>query len=97
MEFIRVLFRSVSKINVYANYDDQDTTVVDLVRFNNKNYINSEDYFKSKYLDPFITLEEGEFYNPQTSKNTSRRLDTIGLYKYESIQYKEIDSSLTKG
>jgi len=87
----------VSKINVYANYDDQDTTVVDLVRFNNKNYINSEDYFKSKYLDPFITLEEGEFYNPQTSKNTSRRLATIGLYKYVSLQYKEIDSSLTDG
>lgn len=85
----------ISKVNVYANYDAQDSTVVDLVRFNEKNYINSEDYFKSKYLDPFITLKEGQYYNAQTSKNTTRRLSSIGLYKYVSLQYKEIDSSLT--
>lgn len=85
----------IAKINVYANHDVQDSTVVDLVRFNEKNYINSEDYFKSKYLDPFITLNEGDLYNAQTSKNTTRRLSSIGLYKYVSLQYKEIDSSLT--
>lgn len=85
----------IAKINVYANYDSEDSTVVDLVRFNEKNYINSEDYFKSKYLDPFITLEEGQYFNALESKNTSRRLSTIGLYKYVSLQFKEIDSSLT--
>lgn len=85
----------IAKINVYAKYDSKDSTVVDLVRYNDKNYINSEDYFKSKYLDPFITLEEGQYYDALESKNTTRRLSTIGLYKYVSLQFKEIDSSLT--
>lgn len=82
----------ISKINVYANYDVQDSTVNDVARFNEKNFINSEDFFKPKYLDPFITLEEGELYNPETSRNTARRLSSIGAYKFVNIQYTEKDS-----
>ncbi len=85
----------ISKINVYANYDVQDSTANNVVRFNEKNYINSEDFFKPKYLDPYITLEEGQFYNPKTSKNTARRLSTIGAYKFVNIQYTEKDSLLS--
>src|SRR5690606_2148908 len=85
----------VSEINVYANHDGQDSTITDITRFNEKNFINSADFFKPKYLDPFITLEEGQLYNPQDSKNTSRRLSTIGAYKFVNIQYKEKDSLLT--
>ena len=85
----------LSKINVYANYYVKDSTITDLNRFNEKNYINSEEFFKSKYLDQFILLEEGQLYNPETSRNTARRLSTIGVYKFVNIQYKEIDSLLT--
>ncbi|SRX55920.1 Outer membrane protein assembly factor BamA [Aequorivita sp. CIP111184] len=85
----------ISKINVYANYDVQDSTENDTVRFNQKNYINSEDFFKPKYLDPFITLEEGQYYSPENSKNTARRLSSIGAYKFVNIQYKEQDSLLS--
>lgn len=85
----------ISKINVYANYDVQDSTVNDVARFNEKNFINSEDFFKPKYLDPFITLEEGQFYSPENSRNTARRLSTIGAYKFVNIQYKEMDSLLS--
>jgi len=85
----------ISKVNVYANYDIQDSTVTDVLRFNEKNYINSEDFFKSKYLDPFITLEEGQLYDPVTSKATARRLSSIGAYKFVNIQYTERDSLLT--
>lgn len=85
----------ISKINVYANYDIQDSTLNNVERFNEKNYINSEDFFKSKYLDPFITLEEGQLYSPENSKNTARRLSTIGAYKFVNIQYTEKDSLLT--
>ena len=85
----------ISKINVYAKYNSQDSTVTDVTRFNEKNYINSADYFKPKYLDPFITLEEGQLYSPEDSRNTSRRLSTIGAYKFVNIQYKEKDSLQT--
>ncbi len=85
----------ISKINVFANYDVQDSVVHDKVRFNEKNYINSKDFFKPKYLDPYITLEEGQLYSPKDSRNTARRLSTIGAYKFVNIQYKEQDSLLT--
>lgn len=85
----------ISKINVYANYDVQDSTVSDVARFNEKSYINSKDFFKPKYLDPFITLEEGQLFDPITSKNTARRLSSIGAYKFVNIQYKEKDSLLS--
>ena len=85
----------ISKINVYANYNSQDSTITDVTRFNEKDYINSADFFKPKYLDPFITLEEGQLYSPENSRNTSRRLATIGAYKFVNIQYKEKDSMLT--
>src|SRR5699024_12139762 len=58
-------------------------------------YINSERYFKSKHLDEYIQLKEGQYYNSTDSKNTSRRLSSIGLYKYVSLQYNEMDERLT--
>ncbi len=85
----------ISKINVYANYDAQDSTAKEKVRFNEKNFINSKDFFKPKYLDPFITLKKDQFYSPSDSRNTGRRLSTIGAYKFVNIQYKEMDSLLT--
>ncbi len=83
----------ISKINVYPDYH-AESEQFDSKRFNNKNYIQEEEVFKPKYLDKYITLEEGQLYNPQTSKNTARRLSTIGAYKFVNIQYKEIDSLL---
>ncbi|HZW76804.1 MAG TPA: BamA/TamA family outer membrane protein [Flavobacteriaceae bacterium] len=85
----------ISKINIYANYDAEDTITRDKVRFNEKNYINSSDYFKPKYLDPFVVIKEGQYYSPEDSRNTARRIATIGAYKFVNIQYKERDSALT--
>ncbi|MGB3608348.1 BamA/TamA family outer membrane protein [Psychroserpens sp.] len=85
----------VQKINVFPDHELKDTSALEPKRFNNKNYLQNPLYFKPKHLDKFITIEEGDYYSPQTSKNTSRRLSTIGAYKYINIEYKEIDSSLT--
>ncbi|APZ47502.1 hypothetical protein BW723_14940 [Polaribacter reichenbachii] len=82
----------IKTINVYPNYNLRDSTTNKSNRFENKNYYQNEVFFKPKYLDDFITLKEGEYYNPNTSKNTARRLSTIGAYKYVNIQYKEIDT-----
>lgn len=85
----------IAKLNVYADYNIQDSTKTDPIRFNDKNYIDEEGFFKQKYLDPFITLEEGQYYDPETSKNTARRLSGIGAYKFVNIQYTEIPSEAT--
>jgi len=85
----------IKHINIYPNYDLQDSTAIEADRFNNKNYFQDSVFIKPKHLDRFITLNEGAYYDPQTSKNTARRLSSIGAYKYVNIQYKEIDSSLT--
>nr|WP_179321002.1 BamA/TamA family outer membrane protein [Winogradskyella helgolandensis] len=82
----------ISTINVFSNYDLQDSTYVAPERFNNKNYIQDTLFMKLKYLDEFVTLKEGDLYSPDESKNTARRLSKIGAYKYVNIQYKEIDS-----
>ena len=85
-------------INVYADFDlDKDPKSIEGTEYNNKLFIQDKDpiYIKTKHLDPFLLLESGQLYNPERSKNTSRRLSTIGAYKYINIQYKEIDSLAT--
>ena len=82
----------INKVNIYTNYEIADSIKTETIRYNEKNFIQKEVVFKPKYLDPFITLEEGQYYNPEISKNTARRLSTIGAYKYVNIQYKEMDS-----
>ncbi|WP_179343670.1 translocation and assembly module lipoprotein TamL [Winogradskyella ursingii] len=83
------------RVNVYPNYHLEDSTLSVSERLDNKNYYQDTLFFKPNRLNPFITLEEGQLYNPNTSKNTARRLSTIGAYKFVNIQYKEIDSALT--
>ena len=86
----------LSKINIYPNYSiESDSTLTTPERFNNKNFFQDEIFFKTKHLDPYVLLKEGQLYNGLTSKNTARRLSTIGIYKFVNIQYKEIDSLLT--
>ncbi|RXJ49853.1 translocation and assembly module lipoprotein TamL [Gelidibacter gilvus] len=85
----------ISKVNVYPNYETSDSIQTEIIRYNDKNFIQKEVFFKPKHLDPFIKLEEGQLYNPETSRNTARRLSTIGAYKYVNIQYKEVDTLAT--
>lgn len=85
----------IQNINIYPDYKaNQDSLNIEPERYNDKNYIQQEEFFKSKFLDPYITLEEGDFYNPDVSANTARRLGTIGAYKFINIQYVERDSIL---
>lgn len=86
----------VRKVNIYPNYVvGNDSLEKDTLRFENKTYIQEEEFFKPKYLDPYILIEEGELYNPELSRFTSRRLTTIGAYRYINIQYNAIDSLST--
>lgn len=85
----------ISKVNIYPNYDVADSIQKQIIRYNEKDYIQKEVFFKPKRLDPFIKIKENQIYDPETSRNTARRLSTIGAYKYVNIQYKEIDTLAT--
>ena len=82
----------INKVNVYPNYELKDSVTPKMERFNGKSYFQDSTLFKPKHLDKFITFSEGDLYSPKTSKNTSRRLSSIGAYKFINIQYEEIEA-----
>ncbi|WP_272985379.1 MULTISPECIES: translocation and assembly module lipoprotein TamL [Leeuwenhoekiella] len=84
----------LSKINIYPNNRvDVDSAALDTTRYAEKNFIQDEEYFKPKRLDPYVLLEEGDLYSPAKSKATGRRLGNIGAYKFVNIRYDEIKGS----
>ncbi|RNL92627.1 hypothetical protein ED312_03520 [Sinomicrobium pectinilyticum] len=87
----------IRQVTVYPNYVAlNDTIARDTLLLNNKNYIQpGEDFFLPKKLDPFILINKDQLYNPEVSRNTSRRLTSIGTYKFVNIRYDEIDSLAT--
>ncbi|GHA31054.1 membrane protein [Salinimicrobium marinum] len=86
----------VEKVNVYPNYViDSDSIQRDTVRLEGKNYIQEEIFFRPDRLDPYILIEKGKLYSPEDSRYTSRRLTSIGAYKFVNIRYDEIDSLMT--
>ena len=86
----------VRKVNVYPNYVvENDSLQRDTVRLEGKNYIQEEIFFRPDRLDPYILIEEGQLYSPEDSRYTSRRLTSIGAYKFVNIRYDEIDSLST--
>ncbi|MCC4212306.1 BamA/TamA family outer membrane protein [Leeuwenhoekiella parthenopeia] len=83
----------IAKVNVYPNNTvELDSSALDTTRFAQKSFIQGETFFKPKRLDPFILLEEGDLYSPSTSKSTSRRLGSIGAYKFVNIRYNELET-----
>jgi hypothetical protein len=83
----------IEKVHIYPNNSlPVDTIELDTVRYANKKYIQETEYFLPKRLDPFIQIEKGDLYNPIKSKSTSRRLGSIGSYKFVNIEYTEIDT-----
>ncbi|MGJ8684438.1 MAG: BamA/TamA family outer membrane protein [Nonlabens sp.] len=83
----------IQKVNVFPyNVTGSDSTKMDTTRFEGKNFIQEDDFFRPDRLDPFIVIEPGDLYNPTKSKATSRRLGSIGAYKFVNIEYNEIES-----
>ncbi len=86
----------IAKVNIFPNYVvDTDSIKKDTIIYAEKNFIQETEYFKPKRLDPFILIEKDQFFNPTISRRTSRRLATIGAYKFINIRYDEIDSLST--
>lgn len=88
----RVPYR-ISEVEVYPNYIiGNDTIQETVIELNEKTYFQGELFFKPHRLDPFILLKKDEYYDPDKSRNTSRRLNSIGAYRFVNIQYEVIDS-----
>ncbi len=86
----------IKEVNIYPNYSlGSDSLAQDTIRYNDRNYIQDEIFFKPEKLDPFVLLEEGDLYNPEKSGKTSRRITSIGTYQFVNIRYDEIDSLAT--
>ncbi|WP_416441820.1 BamA/TamA family outer membrane protein [Leeuwenhoekiella sp. A16] len=86
----------IGRVNIFPNYTiGQDSVRQDTVKLADKNFIQKEEFFRPDRLDPFVQIEKGQLYDPDISRNTSRRLGSIGAYKFVNIRYDEIDSTNT--
>lgn len=87
----------IKEVNVYPNYvmNSGDSLSGSTTRIDDKNFIQQEEFFRPDRLAPYILIDEGELYNPETSRYTSRRLSAIGAYKFVNIAYEEIDTAST--
>ena len=83
----------LNKVNVYPNESlATDEALQDTVVYDSLLYIQKDNFFKPRRMDPYILLGPGQKYNPLFSKYTSRRLSSIGIYKFVNIRYKESDT-----
>ncbi|MFD2433012.1 hypothetical protein ACFSO9_05290 [Mesonia maritima] len=82
----------IDEVNVYPNKTVKDEVIKDTTVVDSINFIQKEVFFKPKRLEPYLLIKPGDRYNPTLSKYTSRRLSSIGTYKFVNIQYKEKDS-----
>jgi outer membrane protein insertion porin family len=88
----------IESVNIYPNYQmTDDYSEEDIIRLDGKNFYQKEQFFKEKRLLPYILINEGDLFSPENSRNTSRRLTSIGAYKFVNIRYDEIDSLATDG
>ena len=80
----------INKITVYPNHNlDQKNKVLDSTEYKGVYFIQDTVFFKPKRLHNYLLLNKDDFYNPQNSKITSKRLSSIGTYKYVNIQFDE--------
>ncbi|MBU2997271.1 BamA/TamA family outer membrane protein [Cellulophaga baltica] len=85
---------TIDSITVYPKYTVEDTTAVtENTVVNGINFIQENEFFKPKRLEPYILFKKGEKYNANTAKLTSNRFSSIGSYKYVNIQFKEKDTA----
>ena len=86
----------ITKVNVYPNHSPgEEYAAQDSTRLDQKSFFQKEEFFLPKRLLPYILIDENDNFNPDNSRNTSRRLTSLGAYKFVNIRYDEIDSLAT--
>ena len=83
----------INSITVYPNTNiTEDSLPQERSTIKGITFVQDSAFFKTERLASYILLEEGQFYNPETSRLTSNRLTAIGSYKYANIQFNETDT-----
>jgi len=87
----------INSITVYPDSSiNEDTVHRERNIIKGITFVQDSAFFKPERLASYILLEEGQFYNPETSRLTSNRLTAIGSYKYANIQFRETDTIVKK-
>ncbi|MEO9891047.1 BamA/TamA family outer membrane protein [Aurantibacter sp.] len=89
----------IDSITVYPNYAiENDTSNLAVTKkVNDIYFVQKEDFFKPKKLEPYLLFEEGQKYNAQTARLTSNRLSDLGSYKFVNIRFNEKDTTAVDG
>lgn len=90
----------IDSITVYPNYSIEGDSILsnphtELV--NGIHFIQREEYFKAKKLEPYILFKKGVKYNAEQARLTSNRLSSLGSYKFVNIRFNESDTVLVSG
>ena len=90
---------TIDSLTVYPNYSiETDTAISSGAKMvNGIAFVQDEEFFKPKKLEPYILFEKGQKYNSETARLTSNRLSALGSYKYVNIRFNEKDSSAING
>ncbi|WP_276165340.1 BamA/TamA family outer membrane protein [Zobellia alginiliquefaciens] len=90
---------TIDSIAVYPNYSiEQDSlpSPSEVTEENGIYFIQDEEFFKPKRLEPYILFEKGQKYNSERARLTSNRLSALGSYKFVNIRFNETDTTNTK-
>lgn len=80
----------INKITVYPNHNlDQKNKALDSTEYKGIHFLQDTVFFKPKRLRNYLLLNKDDLYNANNSKITSKRLSSIGTYKYVNIQFDE--------
>lgn len=80
----------INKVTLFPNYNlDQKKKAIDSVDFKGVSFLQDTLFFKPERLHSYLLFNKGDEYNPMKSKITSKRLSSIGTYKYVNIQFNE--------
>ncbi|MDO6801064.1 BamA/TamA family outer membrane protein [Wenyingzhuangia sp. 1_MG-2023] len=86
----------IDRVTVHPNYNlASQKSTQDTLKYKDVYFLQDTVFFKKERLRNYLLLKENDFYNPYNSKITSKRLSSIGTYKYVNIQfeeYKNVDS-----
>lgn len=85
----------VDSITIYPNYAIEKDSILNYAEtelVNEIHFIQREEYFKVKKLEPYILFKKGEKYNAESARLTSNRLSSLGSYKFVNIRFNEADT-----
>jgi len=81
---------AINSVNVHPRYGITSNTVaIDTTTIDGINFIQDTLFFKPKRLRPFVLFKKGQKYAPRVFKATSRRLSSIGTYKFINVKFDE--------